>query len=64
MTKNEAAIISLFTGILIGDFSEMHKYAEKLVKQGKNYLKKLTTAKKMQKDLLKSLANYIIKREY
>ena len=30
MTKHEAAVISLFTGILIGDFSDMHKYAEKL----------------------------------
>jgi hypothetical protein len=28
MTKNEAAIVSLYTGYLIGDFSEMHKYAQ------------------------------------
>lgn len=29
MTKYEAAIVSAYTGFLIGDFSEMHKYAEK-----------------------------------
>lgn len=33
MTKQEAAIISAYTGILIGDFSEMHKYAELLFKR-------------------------------
>lgn len=33
MTKREAAIISLYTGILIGEFSEMHKYAEELLGQ-------------------------------
>lgn len=28
ITKREAAIISAYTGILIGEFSEMHKYVE------------------------------------
>lgn len=28
MTKREAAIVSAYTGILIGDFSDMHKYIE------------------------------------
>lgn len=28
VTKREAAIISAYTGILLGEFSEMHKYAE------------------------------------
>lgn len=28
MTKREASIISAYTGVLIGDFSEMHKYVE------------------------------------
>ncbi|NOT66707.1 MAG: hypothetical protein HOP06_11940 [Methylotenera sp.] len=28
MTKNEAAIVSAFTGILIGNFSEMQRYVE------------------------------------
>jgi hypothetical protein len=32
MTKREAAIISAYTGIMVGDFSEMHKYAEELFK--------------------------------
>jgi hypothetical protein len=30
ITKREAAIISLYTGILIGDFGDMHEYAEEL----------------------------------
>lgn len=30
MTKNEAAIISAYTGIMIGKFSDMHEYVEKL----------------------------------
>lgn len=30
MTKNEAAIISAFTGKMIGRFSDMHEYVEKL----------------------------------
>lgn len=30
MTKNEAAIISAFTGIMVGRFSDMHEYVEKL----------------------------------
>lgn len=30
MTKNEAAIISAYTGLLIGNFSDMHQYVEKL----------------------------------
>lgn len=28
MTKREAAIVSAYTGYLIGRFSEVHKYAE------------------------------------
>lgn len=28
VTKREAAIISAYTGILLSDFSELHKYAE------------------------------------
>lgn len=30
MTKKEASIVSAYTGYLIGEFSEMHKYAEEL----------------------------------
>jgi len=30
MTKREAAIISAYTGILIGDFNDMHKYIEEI----------------------------------
>jgi len=30
MTKQEAAIVSAYTGFLCGEFSYMHKYAEKL----------------------------------
>ena len=29
MTKEEAAIVAAYTGYLIGEFSEMHKYIEK-----------------------------------
>lgn len=28
LTKREAAIISAYTGFMIGEFSEMHKYIE------------------------------------
>lgn len=31
MTKREAAIIAAYTGYLIGDFSEMHEYIEKVM---------------------------------
>jgi len=31
MTKNEAAIVSAYTGILIGEFSNMHEYVEKIM---------------------------------
>jgi hypothetical protein len=30
MNKKEAAIVSAYTGYLIGSFSEMHKYANEL----------------------------------
>lgn len=33
MTKKEAAIVSAFTGILIGDFSELHTYVEEIMKR-------------------------------
>ncbi len=33
MTKKEAAIISAYTGILIGAFSDMQAYIEKLFKR-------------------------------
>ena len=49
MTKREAAIVSAYTGILIGDFSEMHKYVEKIMDRpvfthefaGKNFAKEV-----------------------
>ena len=31
MTKKEAAIISAYTGIMVGSFSDMHEYAEKIM---------------------------------
>lgn len=31
MTKREAAIVAAYTGILIGDFDEMHKYIEQIM---------------------------------
>ena len=31
MTKNEAAIVSAYTGIMLGEFSDMHEYAEKIM---------------------------------
>lgn len=31
MTKQEAAIVSAYTGYLLGDFSDMHAYVEKLM---------------------------------
>ena len=31
LTKREAAIIAAYTGYLIGEFSEMHKYIEEVM---------------------------------
>ena len=31
MNKREAAIVSAYTGFLIGDFSELHAYIEELL---------------------------------
>lgn len=31
LTKREAAIVSAYTGFLIGSFSDMHEYAEKIM---------------------------------
>lgn len=33
MTKREAAVLSAFTGILIGEFGEMHKYIEQIMER-------------------------------
>jgi len=30
MTKREAAIVSAYTGFLLGSFADMHEYAEEL----------------------------------
>jgi len=30
MTKREAAIVSAYTGFMLGDFADMHAYAEEL----------------------------------
>ncbi len=38
MTKREAAIMSAFTGIMIGSFSDMHKYVEEIMKRKKAIL--------------------------
>ena len=31
MTRREAAIVTMYTGILIGDFHDAHAYAEELM---------------------------------
>lgn len=31
MTRQEAAIVTAYTGICIGDFSDFHEYAEKIL---------------------------------
>ena len=31
MTKREAAIVSAYTGFLIGSFGDMHKYVEEIM---------------------------------
>ena len=31
MTKKEAAIISAYTGIFLGEFSDMHEYIEQIL---------------------------------
>jgi hypothetical protein len=33
MTKQEAAIVSAYTGILIGEFDDMHEYIEKIMER-------------------------------
>lgn len=32
MTKREAAIVSAYTGYMLGDFNDMHRYAEEVMK--------------------------------
>jgi hypothetical protein len=31
MTKREGAIVAAYTGVLIGDFSDMHEYVEEIM---------------------------------
>jgi ribosomal protein S6 len=31
MTRNEAAIVGAYTGFLLGSFSDMHEYVEKIM---------------------------------
>ena len=31
MNRREAAIVSAYTGVLIGEFSDMHKYVEEIM---------------------------------
>lgn len=31
MTKSEAAIVSAYTGILLGEFTQLHEYIEKIL---------------------------------
>jgi hypothetical protein len=31
MTKREAAVVSAYTGFLLGNFSDMHEYIEKIM---------------------------------
>ncbi len=33
MTKREAAIVGAYTGILIGNFSDMHEYIEQIMER-------------------------------
>jgi hypothetical protein len=33
MTKKEATIVSAYTGYMLGDFSDMHEYVEKIMKR-------------------------------
>ena len=33
MTKREGAIISAYTGVLIGSFSDLHEYVEEIMKR-------------------------------
>lgn len=33
ITKREAAIISAYTGFLLGEFSEVHKYVEEILER-------------------------------
>lgn len=51
MTKREGAIVSAYTGFLIGDFSEMHKYTEELMGR------QVMTLEFADKDFVKKLQN-------
>ena len=33
MTKKEAAIVSAYTGIMLGEFSDMHQYIEEILER-------------------------------
>lgn len=59
LTKEQAAIIGAFTGILVGNFSDMHQYIEKVMGRsvetmemtGEGFCKELK--EKVKPDLMK-----------
>lgn len=58
MTKHEAAVISAYTGFLIGEFSAMHAYAEKTL--GRPVFTHQLADENLQKELrLKSKPDFL-----
>jgi hypothetical protein len=58
MTKREGAILSAHTGILLGDFNEMHKYIKEIMKRPV-FTHEMATEKIMKEIKEKSKADFI-----
>lgn len=58
MTKREAAIISAYTGVLLGSFNAFHEYAEEIMNRPV-FTHELADKQVMQKIMDKSRADFL-----
>ncbi len=58
MTKDEAAIVTAYTGVLIGEFDDFSKYAEKII--GRSIMTHELASKEMWKELRSAARNDFI----
>ena len=58
MTKDEAAIVTAYTGVLIGEFDDFCKYAEKII--GRSIMTHELASKEMWKELRSAARNDFI----
>ena len=58
MTRDEAAIVTAYTGIFIGEFDDFIKYAEKII--GRSIMTHELASKEMWKELRSAARNDFI----